>query len=116
MASSRFELDIAQRSLLEEGFFDFDDSLVGERVLDMENRGFPYFTEYGLEFCKQFALDAVRGDEASLGNDLIISSASDLSSKPPSKGAALGTGLDTKNSQAMSNAFAGVVQKLAGGC
>jgi len=58
MASSRFELDIAQRSLLEEGFFDFDDSLVGERVLDMENRGFPYLTEYGLEFCKQFALDA----------------------------------------------------------
>ena len=61
VSKGMFELKIAQKSLLEEGFFDFNDSLVGERVLDMEERDFPYHTEYGLDFCKQFVLDAVSG-------------------------------------------------------
>ncbi|KAJ5556654.1 hypothetical protein N7513_001775 [Penicillium frequentans] len=57
MASTAFTLDIARRSLLEEGFFDLNDSTVGNRVLEMERRGFPYLTEYGMDFCKQFAFD-----------------------------------------------------------
>ena len=59
MASSEFMLDVAVKALLEEGFCDLNDSLVGERVSEIENKGFPYLTEYGLEFCKQFAFDEV---------------------------------------------------------
>ncbi|KAJ5111751.1 hypothetical protein NUU61_001381 [Penicillium alfredii] len=57
MASTTFTLDVAMRSLLEKGFFDLNDSTVGDRVLDMEKQGFPYLTEYGMDFCKQFAFD-----------------------------------------------------------
>ncbi|KAJ5860645.1 uncharacterized protein N7529_007955 [Penicillium soppii] len=57
MASTAFKLDVARRSLLEEGFCDLNDSTVGDRVLEMEMRGFPYLTEYGMDFCKQFAFD-----------------------------------------------------------
>ncbi|CAG8005772.1 unnamed protein product [Penicillium olsonii] len=57
MASTAFQLDVARRTLLEEGFFDLNDSTVGDRVLEMERRGFPYLTEYGMDFCKQFAFD-----------------------------------------------------------
>ncbi|KAK3328704.1 hypothetical protein B0T19DRAFT_357440 [Cercophora scortea] len=56
-STTTFALDVAQRSLLEKGFFVLDDSLAGERISEMEERGFPYFTEYGLDFCKQFAFD-----------------------------------------------------------
>jgi hypothetical protein len=59
MESSTFILDVAEKSLLEEGFCDLRDCLVGGRVSEMETKGFPYLTEYGLEFCKQFAFDEV---------------------------------------------------------
>jgi len=59
MASSTFILDVAIKSLLEKGFCDLNDSLVGEGVLEIENKGFLYFIVYGLEFYKQFAFDEV---------------------------------------------------------
>jgi len=34
-----------------------EDSLIGERVLEMKRRGFPIETAYGLDFCKQNVLD-----------------------------------------------------------
>lgn len=92
MASTAFKLDVARRSLLEEGFFDLNDSTVGDRVLEMEMRGFPYLTEYGMDFCKQFAFDEVSGMRHFYDYRLIIFSESDLSSKPPSNGAASDTG------------------------
>lgn len=92
MASSAFTLDVARRSLLEKGFFDLNDSTVGDRVLEMERRGFPYLTEYGMDFCKQFAFDEVSRMRHSCDYHLIIFSESDLSSKPPSNGAASDTG------------------------
>ena len=52
-------LDAADKSLLEKGFVEFDDPSLGASIVDMERRGFPYFTEYGLEFCAKFALDPV---------------------------------------------------------
>ncbi|KAI0388406.1 hypothetical protein F5Y17DRAFT_452932 [Xylariaceae sp. FL0594] len=58
MASVTFTLDVAKRALLEEGLLTLDDSLIGEAISEMERRGFPYFTEYGLDFCKRFAFDA----------------------------------------------------------
>lgn len=92
MASTAFQLDVARRTLLEEGFFDLNDSTVGDRVLEMERRGFPYLTEYGMDFCKQFAFDEVSDMRYLNGCRLILFSESDLSSKPPSNGAASGTG------------------------
>jgi hypothetical protein len=61
MASTALTVDVARRSLLEEGYFDLHDSTVGDRVLEMEKHGFPYLTEYGMDFCKQFAFDEVSG-------------------------------------------------------
>ncbi|EED23191.1 hypothetical protein TSTA_066400 [Talaromyces stipitatus ATCC 10500] len=57
MASTALTVDVARKSLLEKGYFDLNDSTVGDRVLEMEKQGFPYLTEYGMDFCKQFAFD-----------------------------------------------------------
>jgi hypothetical protein len=92
MAPTAFTLDAARRSLLEEGFFDLNDSTVGDRVLEMERRGFPYLTEYGMDFCKQFAFDEVSGMGHFWDYRLIIFSESDLSLKPVLNGAASDTG------------------------
>ncbi|KAI1439428.1 hypothetical protein F5Y02DRAFT_412233 [Annulohypoxylon stygium] len=52
MASTVFSLDLVKESLVENGFFNLQDSAVGERILDMERRKFPFATAYGLDFCK----------------------------------------------------------------
>ena len=52
MASTAFALEDARKSVLENGFFCMDDAMVGEHVLEMERREFPFSSEYGLEFCK----------------------------------------------------------------
>ncbi|PVH69048.1 hypothetical protein DL98DRAFT_506210 [Cadophora sp. DSE1049] len=57
MASTEFSLEAANKSLSEEGFFALEDSVVGEGILEMEKRGFEYFSEYGLDFCKQHVLN-----------------------------------------------------------
>jgi hypothetical protein len=59
MASTEFSLEAANKSLSEEGFFALEDSVVGEGILEMEKRGFEYFSEYGLDFCKQHVLNEV---------------------------------------------------------
>ncbi len=65
--ATTFALDVAERSLLQDGFFALHDPLVGERIMEMEQRDFQYFTEYGLDFCKQFAFDEVRRRVVHLG-------------------------------------------------
>jgi hypothetical protein len=57
MASTPFSLEVAKRCLDRDGFFDLEDSAMGEYVLGMEQRGFPYISEYGLDFCKKRVLD-----------------------------------------------------------
>jgi len=57
MASESVE-DV-RRSILENGYFLVKDPLIGERVRDMERRGFPYASEYGLDLCK-VVIDDVR--------------------------------------------------------
>jgi hypothetical protein len=57
MALTTFSLESARNSILEDGFFDLKDSAVGEYMLEMEQKGFPFFSEYGLDFCKQHVLD-----------------------------------------------------------
>jgi hypothetical protein len=59
MASTVFSLELANESLSEEGFFDLKDVAVGDGILEMEKRGFEYFSEYGLDFCKQHVLNEV---------------------------------------------------------
>ncbi|KAF4434347.1 hypothetical protein F53441_13691 [Fusarium austroafricanum] len=45
------------RWLDEIGFSDLEDSAMGEYVWQMEHRGFPFVSEYGLDFCKERVLD-----------------------------------------------------------
>jgi hypothetical protein len=53
-------LDAAKISLCEEGYVDLNDSRVGELVSQMEQRDFPYFSRYGLDYCKRHILDDER--------------------------------------------------------
>ena len=57
MASAKSPPDI--ELLSEKGFLELDDLTVGDRISEMEKRGFPYLTEYGMDFCKRFAFDKV---------------------------------------------------------
>lgn len=59
-STTTLALDIAEGSLLKDGLLAFDDPLVGEGIAEMEKRGFPYFTEYGSDFCEEFAFDEVK--------------------------------------------------------
>lgn len=45
------------KSLHEEGFLDLNDPEVGELVSEMELKGFPYLSSYGLDYCKQYILN-----------------------------------------------------------
>ncbi|KJZ68229.1 hypothetical protein HIM_12380 [Hirsutella minnesotensis 3608] len=49
-------LDIAKKSLLDEGFVDLGDQDVGEHVWEFEQREFPFYTEDGMDFLLQHIL------------------------------------------------------------
>jgi hypothetical protein len=51
----------ARKSILEDGFFSIDNSVVGEYVLEIQQKDFPFASEYGLEFCKLNVLDDIVG-------------------------------------------------------
>jgi len=57
MSSNYTENEPALQSLLEKGFYAWEEASVGSRVSALEEKKFPYFTEYGLDFCADFALD-----------------------------------------------------------
>ncbi|KEZ39454.1 Uncharacterized protein SAPIO_CDS9313 [Scedosporium apiospermum] len=57
MASNTDSLEDSLRTLREEGFLILNDSQVGDLVSEMEDRGFPFLTSYGLHYCKQHILD-----------------------------------------------------------
>lgn len=59
MAASKFDLDAAMQALSTEGLYHLDDFLIGQRVSEMEEKEFPYFTEYGLDLYRTI-LDTVR--------------------------------------------------------
>ncbi|EFZ02026.1 hypothetical protein X797_010919 [Metarhizium robertsii] len=60
MASTTFSLEVAEKALEENGFFDLEDPAMGEYVEQMERRSFPFVSEYGLDFCKERVLDDER--------------------------------------------------------
>ncbi|GKU05488.1 unnamed protein product [Fusarium langsethiae] len=57
MASTTFSLDFAKRSLDEDGVFDLETPVIGEAIRNMQQKNFPFFTEYGLHFCKEYVLN-----------------------------------------------------------
>jgi len=46
-----------QDSILEDGVFCVEDPVVGKRVDEIAQKGFPFKTEEGLDFCKLNTLD-----------------------------------------------------------
>ena len=52
MASTTFSVEDARKSILADGFFGVEDPMVGERVLEIAEKGSPLLSEEGLEFCK----------------------------------------------------------------
>lgn len=56
MESNTFSLDIAKKTLDEEGFLRLEDPALGDDLSEMERKGFPFWTEDGLDFCKHHVL------------------------------------------------------------
>jgi hypothetical protein len=52
-------LEVTNKFLSKEGFFDLKDLVVGEGILEIEKRGFEYFSKYGLNFGKLYILNIV---------------------------------------------------------
>jgi hypothetical protein len=55
-----------QKAILEDGVFCAEDSVVGKRVDEFVQKGYPFKTEEGLDFCKINALDDEVSKEADL--------------------------------------------------
>lgn len=64
IASIILSLDVARRSLEEDGLFELEAPAIGEAIAEMHGKRHPFFTEYGLQFCRQFVLE----DPVSTGN------------------------------------------------
>jgi len=60
MASTTSSVEDARKSILEDGFFCVEDPVVGQRVLEIAEKGSPLLSEEGLEFCKINVLDDER--------------------------------------------------------
>lgn len=56
MALTPFSLEESLKILHEEGFLVLNDSTAGELVSELEQRGFPYLSPYGLHYCEQNVL------------------------------------------------------------
>jgi hypothetical protein len=54
MTSTVFSLELAKESLSEDekGFFNLEDLAIRDSVLEIDKRGFDYFSEYSLDFYK----------------------------------------------------------------
>ncbi|KAK4071304.1 hypothetical protein Purlil1_13471 [Purpureocillium lilacinum] len=57
MASNSVLPVSAEQTLLEEGFCLAKDARVGEDIVEMQKRGFAYYSNYGLDFCEQHVLN-----------------------------------------------------------
>lgn len=57
MASTTFSLAVARSQLDRNGFVDLEDGAMGDYVQQMERKGFPLVSDYGLAFCKERVLE-----------------------------------------------------------
>ncbi|KAK1754138.1 hypothetical protein QBC47DRAFT_385845 [Echria macrotheca] len=51
-----FSLEVAKKSLDEEGFIRLNDLELGNDISQMQQRGFPFWSEDGLDFCRKHVL------------------------------------------------------------
>ncbi len=56
--------DDAENQLLTDGFFWAKDATLGEEIAEMERRHFPYYSEFGLDFCRRHVLNEVCANTA----------------------------------------------------
>ena len=115
MASATFSLEDAKRRLDEDGFVHLDDSSIGEQVSDIEQKGFPWVSKYGLDFCWNRVLD----DEVSVimaryDSSLTLSSVSEPLSNPSSGSACSYIVRDTRHALTVSKALGLVAGQLVG--
>ncbi|RTE69094.1 hypothetical protein BHE90_016527 [Fusarium euwallaceae] len=97
MASTNTSQEVAEGSVSERGFYCWQDISAGNRISEFAKRGFPYYTEYGLDFLTDFA-------------------AFNKYWKPISTDVSLRTGSDTKRYPiSISNALGKAGLKLDGG-
>lgn len=81
MATTSFSLERALDGLEQDGFVDLKDESIGEHVLQLEQRRFPFSSKYGLDFCDSYVLqDKVSQSERHASIILTIPSVSGLSS------------------------------------
>lgn len=109
MTLNHTEEEAALKLLLEKGFYSWEEASVGSRVLELQEKEFPYFTEYGLDFCADFAFDPVSVQISVLALLwLICHSVLRIFWKLHLKGACLGTGSDMRSIPITSNVLEGV--------
>jgi hypothetical protein len=65
-STTSLPVEDSQKSILEDGVFCVEDQVVGKRVDEIAQKGFPFKTEEGLDFCKLNTLD----DKVSKENDM----------------------------------------------
>lgn len=56
MEPDAFSLDVAKKSLQEQGFIERKAPAVGDDILELERQDFPFWTEDGLDFCNKHVL------------------------------------------------------------
>lgn len=59
MTSAAFSPEAVKTCLDGDGFFDLHDAAMGEKLAEIEQRGFPFTSDYGLEFYKKHILDNI---------------------------------------------------------
>ncbi|RSL40390.1 hypothetical protein CEP51_016705, partial [Fusarium floridanum] len=72
MASTVSSPDQVKQRFLKDGFVILDDSSTGEHMTQMQQRGFPYLTEWGLEFLEQHVLSDKHINESFLGKCVLV--------------------------------------------
>lgn len=116
MASTDTSLEAAEGSVSERGFYCWQDTPAGDRISEFAKKGFPYFTEYGLDFLSDFAFNPASSAPRPSSQKLTSHSAFDAYWKPISTAVSSHTGSDTKRYLvSILNASGKVGPKLDGG-
>ena len=50
-------IDEAKEHLYRDGFFELDDSSIGDNISELQRRGFPFHSEWALDWTKSHILD-----------------------------------------------------------
>ena len=61
MESAIYSVEAAKETLFKHGFLDQKDPTVGDGIQEIEKKGFEFFSEYGLDFCRRYVVDDTVG-------------------------------------------------------